>query len=221
VLVWYVDAIDRPGLRRYATKALVGTGHFAAHVAAMFTLSLLVVSLNNQMAPAIESQLQALNATRDAHPAIVREIIRESVEPLQRKVAAQDATGAKQRTPVRELVGFMSYPALMVVLGALAGGALWGFYWVLTGIARMHAEDAFAALRIQSYKNFLRLKLEPDRLTIYPLGVDKVPDRYGWLNAPMGAAAPPHNPKLVPRKPVDVRLIESPIVILRHDAKVE
>src|SRR5262249_6045035 len=39
VLVSYVDAIDRPGLRRYATKLFVGTGHFAAHVVAMFTLS--------------------------------------------------------------------------------------------------------------------------------------------------------------------------------------
>jgi hypothetical protein len=218
VLVWYVDAIDRPGFRRYATKFLVGTGHFAAHVAAMFTLSLMVVSLNNQMAPVIERQLQALNATRDARPAIVREIIRESVEPLQRKVAP----GAKERSPVRELVGFTSYPALMVALGALVGGSLWGFYWVLTGmLARMHAEDAFAALRIQGYKSFLRLKLEPDRLTIYPLGVDKVPDRYGWLNAPMGASAPPHNPKLVPKKPIDVRLIESPVVIVRHDATTE
>ncbi len=40
--------------------------------------------------------------------------------------------------------------------GALVGGSLWGLYWVVTGvIGRMHAEDAFAALRIQNYKNFL------------------------------------------------------------------
>jgi hypothetical protein len=218
VLVSYVDAIDRPGFRRYATKFLIGTGHFLAHVAAMFTLSFMVVSLNNQMAPAIERQLQAINATRDQQPAIVREIIKESIEPLQRK----PAPGSKERSPVRELVGFTSYPALMVVLGALVGGSLWGLYWVLTSIfGRMHAEDAFAALRISSYKNFLRLKFEPDRLTIYPLGVDKVPDRYGWRNAPMGASAPSHNPKLVPSKPIDVRLIETPIVILRHDATAE
>jgi hypothetical protein len=218
VLVWYVDAIERPGVRRYATKLLVGTVHFGAHVAAMFTLSLVVVSVNNQMAPVIERQLHAINATRDAQPAVVREIIKESIEPLQRK----RAPGSSERSPVRELVGFMFYPSLMVVLGALVGGSLWGFYWVLTGmIARMHAEDAFAALRIQGYKNFLRLKFEPDRVTIYALGVDKVPDRYGWRNAPMGADAPPHNPKLVPKKPIDVRLIESPIVIQRYDATAE
>jgi hypothetical protein len=218
VFVSYVDAVDRPGLRRYATKFFVGTGHFLAHVAAMFTLSFLVVSMNNQMAPLIEREVTAINASREQQPAIVREIIKESFDPLQRKVAP----GSKERSPVRELVGFTAYPVSMVVLGALVGGSLWGLYWVLTGmLARMHAEDAFAALRIRNYRNFLRFKFEPDRLTIYPLGVDKVPGRRGWRNAPMGASAPPHNPKLVPAKPIDVRLIESPIVILRQDAAVE
>ena len=42
-LVWYVDATERPGLRRYATKFLVGTAHFLAHVTAMMVLSLVVV----------------------------------------------------------------------------------------------------------------------------------------------------------------------------------
>lgn len=214
VLVSYVDAIDRPGLRRYATKFLVGTAHFAAHVTAMFTLSFLVVSFNNQMTPVLERQLQAISASRDQQSPVVRDVIRESLNPLERKPAAD----SKEPSPVRQLVGFTAYPVLMVALGALVGGSLWGFYWVLTGmIARMHAEEAFAALRIQDYKNFLRLKFEPDRLTIYPLGVDKVPGRHDWRNAPMGAGAAPHNPKLVPRKPIDVRLIESPIVIQRHD----
>ncbi len=31
-LIWYVDAIDRPGFRRYATKVVVGTVHFLAHL---------------------------------------------------------------------------------------------------------------------------------------------------------------------------------------------
>ena len=72
---------------------------------------------------------------------------------------------------MRELVGFTTYPTLMIVLGALVGGSLWGFYWVLTGMfGRMHSEEAFAALRIKNYKNFLRIKFEQDKLTIYPLG---------------------------------------------------
>ncbi len=212
VLVSYVDATDRPGLRRYATKFFVGTAHFLAHVAAMFTLSLLVVCLNNQMTPAVERTLTTLNATRDERPEVVRDVIRESLTPLQRR----PAVGSHEQSPVRQLVGFTAYPVLMVVLGALVGGSLWGFYWALTGIlARMHAEDAFAALRIQNYRNFLRLKLEPDRLTIYPLGVDRIPSRHDWRDAPTGPAAPAHNPKLVPKKPIDIRLIETPIVIER------
>jgi hypothetical protein len=212
VLVWYVDAIDRPGLRRYATKFFFGTTHFLAHLAVMFTLSLLVVSLNNQMTPVVERQLLAINASRDQRPAVVRDVIRETLNPLERK----PAQGSREPSPVRQLVGFTSYPILMVVLGGLAGGSLWGLYWVLAGIiARMHAEDAFAALRIQNYKSFLRLKFERNRLTIYPVGIDKVPGPYGWKNGPPGAGVPPHNPRLVPAKPIDVRLIEEPIVISR------
>jgi hypothetical protein len=123
---------------------------------------------------------------------------------------------------VRQIVGFTSYPILMVIFGALVGGSLWGFYWVLTGLARMHAADAFAALRIKDYKNFLRMKLEPGRLTIYPLGIDKVPGADDWLNAPRDRDNPlPHNPKLIAAKPINVHLIEAPIVIDRRDEKAE
>jgi hypothetical protein len=124
---------------------------------------------------------------------------------------------------VRQLVGFTLYPILMIGLGALVGGSLWGLYWVVTGVvARMHAEDAFAALRIKNYKSFLRLKFEPDKLTIYPLGIDKIPAPDDWLSAPKDRENPlPHNPQLIAARPIDVRLIENPIVILRQDATAE
>lgn len=221
VLVWYVDAVERPGIRRYLTKFIVGSAHFFAHLTAMFTLSLLIVTWNNQMTPGIERQLDALYKSREDKAPIVRDAIKESLETLQRKTEQRQLAPqeAKTPSPVRQLVGFTSYPVLMVALGALVGGSLWGLYWVLTGIiGRMHAEDAFAALRIQNYKNFLRLKFERDKLTIYPLGIDKVPGHDDWLNAPKGKDNPlPHNPKLIAAKPIDVRLIENPIVIMRHD----
>jgi hypothetical protein len=216
-LVWYVDAIERPGLRRYAAKFFVGTTHFAAHLAAMFTLSLLVVSFNNQISPGIERWVDALYKSRDQQLVIVQ----ESLETLQRKAEAQprSASNTKLPTPVRQILGFTLYPILMVALGALVGGSLWGMYWVVTGVVgRMHAEDAFAALRIKNYKNFLRLKFEPDKLTIYPLGIDRVPGHDDWINAPRGRDNPlPHNPALIAAKPIDVRLIENPIVIVRYE----
>jgi hypothetical protein len=219
-LVWYVDAVDRPGFRRYATKFIVGTAHFLAHLTAMFTLSLLVVSWNNQVSPFLERQFDTLYQRRDQQPTIIQ----EQLDTLKRKEEAQRAQpGVKTSTPVRQLVGFTLYPVLMIALGSLVGGSLWGFYWVITGVLmRMHAEEAFAALRIKNYKNFLRLKFEPDKLTIYPLGIDKVPGPDHWLNAPRGRDNPlPHNPKLIASRPIDVRLIENPIVILRQDATAE
>jgi hypothetical protein len=226
-LIWYVDAVEWPGVRRTLTKFVVGSFHFVAHLTAMFTLSMLVVTLNNWMAPPIERQLKALYQSRDQAP-MFREVIEESLQPMQReaekreKAAAASSEPAKA-TPVREIVGFMSYPILMIVFGSLVGGSLWGIYWVVAGLfGRMHAEDAFAALRIKNYKNFLRLKFEPNKLTIYPLGIDKVPGPDHWMNAPRGRDNPmPNNPKLIAVKPIDVRLIENPIVIPCYDETCE
>ena len=68
------------------------------------------------------------------------------------------------------------YPAEVIPLGAVVGGFIFGAYWVLSGLlARMHTGDAFGALGMRDYKNFLRLKFEPDKLTIYPIGVKRLP----------------------------------------------
>ena len=102
----------------------------------------------------------------------------------------------------------------MLIAGSLIGGFIWGAYWVLTGVlGRMHAEDAFAALRIKHFKNFLRIKIELHRVTIYPLGVDKVPGRRSWAEAKPGDPRNPSNSALVPKKPIPVHLIEQPVVI--------
>lgn len=103
--------------------------------------------------------------------------------------------------------------------GGLLGGFVMGIYWTLTStLFNMHTGDAFGALGIKNYKNFLRIKLEPGRATIYPIALDKVPGRWGWrwqLN--QGEKRPAHNPQILPAKPLSPRLIEkAPIVV---DAK--
>ncbi|MGE5512307.1 MAG: hypothetical protein ACM31O_13755 [Bacteroidota bacterium] len=128
--------------------------------------------------------------------------------------ASPDAAGRVEYSEVRKFVGLLLYPIEMTLIGGFVGGFIWGFYWVVTGLfGRMHAEDAFAALRIRDYKNFLRFKFEPHQLTIYPLGVDKIPRMGHWVAPPKNKPQPPHNPQLVPTVPIDVRLIDSPIVI--------
>ncbi|MFM9469886.1 hypothetical protein ACKI1K_45205, partial [Streptomyces scabiei] len=83
--------------------------------------------------------------------------------------------------------------------GAFIGGGLWGLYWVVTGMLfRMHSEQAFAALRLKNYKNFLRIKVERDALTIFPLGVDKIPGPDDWMEQARGKPNPLSNqPKLI------------------------
>jgi hypothetical protein len=226
VLVWYVDAVEYPGPRRYLTKFIVGSAHFLAHLTAMFTLSLFIVTLNTWMTPPIERAVNAIYEGRKERAPIVKDVIEESLKPLQRRTEEQQRgpaqAGEKRQKPIREIVGFMSYPTLMIGLGALIGGSLWGFYWVLTGLNRMHAGESFAALRIKNYKSFLRIKVEKDKLTIYPLAIDKIPGVDHWMNAPRGKANPlPNNPKLIAVKPIDVRLIENPIVIPGYDETYE
>jgi hypothetical protein len=223
-LIWYVDAVEHPRWRRYLAKFLVGSAHFTAHLTAMFALSLAIVAVNNTVTPRVGD----LKGIAQSQPEAVRQAIEGVTQSLEREEERQRSAGQPraqngQQAVTRNIVGIVLYPAQMIILGALVGGSLWGFYWVLTGLfGRMHAEDAFAALRIKNYKNFLRLKIEPDRLTIYPLGVDKMPAPDDWMNAPRGKSNPlPHNPKLIAVKPIDVRLIENPIVILCYDETYE
>ncbi len=129
-------------------------------------------------------------------------------------VQAPSASNKLNTKAVRQLVGFVLYPLEIIFLGGLVGGFVWGMYWVLTGIfLRMHSEDAFAALRIKHYKNFLRFKFEPDKLTIYPIGVDTVPGKRFWTSREGARHVPSSNPRLIAPHDIPVRLIEPPIVI--------
>jgi hypothetical protein len=94
--------------------------------------------------------------------------------------------------------------------GALLGPLVLGLYLLvsLNGFRR-HGNEAFSSLRIQDYKNFLRMHVEPDRLTIYPIGVERVPRR--WRSDP---GAGPGEPLIVPAEgEIAPHLIEEPIVI--------
>jgi hypothetical protein len=77
----------------------------------------------------------------------------------------------------------------LVLIGGFAGGVVWGLYLMLAcGLFDLHPNDAFSAMRLDSYRQFLRMKLTPDSLTIYPIGIDRSPTRDQW--APNPNAAP-------------------------------
>ena len=64
---------------------------------------------------------------------------------------------------------------IMAVLGGFIGAAVTGLYLaVCCAVFNAHGNEAFSAMRLTGYKNFLRLHLdERGDLTVYPLGVHK------------------------------------------------
>lgn len=112
------------------------------------------------------------------------------------------------------------FPVEMVVLGGFAGGAIWGIYlFINCRIFRLHMDDAFSALRIKGYKNFLRMRIEPDKLTIYPIGLKRVPMRMEWRARTPEERAKGVRSALVARLGLKPHLIEAPIVIRPSDIK--
>ena len=61
--------------------------------------------------------------------------------------------------------------------GAILGPIVWGIYLLIAvDVFGAQATEAFSALRIQDYKHFLRLHIQPHGiLEIYPLGIPRVP----------------------------------------------
>lgn len=59
--------------------------------------------------------------------------------------------------------------------GFVLGGMLTGLYLALSNkFGGLHADESFSALHIRDYKNFLRLHLDAQGLTVYPIGVERV-----------------------------------------------
>lgn len=242
-LIWYVEAGERLGWRKNLRKGFVGSAHFAAHVFTMFSLGLAFVMVNNWVAPRVEPQVNALWKSMGGEKTTVAgRVVKEAFEPLsesrqaQREMFGQGDQGPMRRAAppaaampdgevkpadtqlmtksVRQVVGFIFYPLQIILLGGIVGGLVWGLYWTLSSVLlRMHAEDAFAALRIKHYKNFLRMRFDRNGMTIFPVGVDRVPTWRFWVARDKARAVPPNNPALVARRRIPVRLIEAPIVI--------
>jgi hypothetical protein len=105
--------------------------------------------------------------------------------------------------------------ALLVGVGGwIAGSFLIGLYLLVSlNVFGRHSEEAFSALRIQDYKNFLRLHIARDgTLTIYPIKLPRVPRRW---RTPRPEDRERTSSRLVPDEPLEPALIEPPIVLRR------
>jgi hypothetical protein len=98
------------------------------------------------------------------------------------------------------------------VTGFAVGGFLFGAYlYVSSRFLNMNQNDAFSAMRLDSHRNFLRIRIKDDEATIYPIGLTRIPSRSEWKfnDAKRGTPAPVY----VPDDPLAPHLIEGPIVV--------
>ncbi len=92
------------------------------------------------------------------------------------------------------------------VCSGIAGSLILGFYlWLSVYILKVHLDEGFSALGYQHCKNFLRIHLAKDQLTIYAVGVDRATTN--WKQSGTG-----ENLKFEGKIP-ECHLIEPPIII--------
>src|SRR5262245_15783047 len=109
-------------------------------------------------------------------------------------------------------LSFLLFAAEMIIGGGLLAGALFGLYlYASSHWWNQNHNDAFSAMRLDSHRHFLRMRIKDDAVTIYPIGLDRVPRRNAWRLNVERAGSPP--PTYVPVSPLVPRLIEGPIVI--------
>ena len=102
-----------------------------------------------------------------------------------------------------ETLSQMTVSGLGVFLGGYFFGSLvMGLYlFVSLNLLGRHSNEAFSSLKIQDYKNFLRLHIDSNgKLTIYPFGIRCVPRE--WVAAQNPGK---NDPKLVPKGKKDDR----------------
>ena len=193
-LIGYVDvARYKNWFVRWFLRLTVGGGHVIAHIMVIFILTLFVNTIIAGLASFAAAMALGSNVALGSQ-AFSDEFWRQFTE-----------------------LRVYAAPFLIVVGGILAG-LVWGIYWAITcTFLSMHTGDAFGALALRGYKSFLRMKFEPDRVTIYPIKLDKVPGRKGWRARNASDTDLSHEPQLIPLTPLKPELIEPPIVVYEGD----
>lgn len=180
LFMWVVLYAYADGSRGAGIKAALGTLHWSAHLAMMISAYYLVSYTSFYLVD------EAWPNTRD---------VLQTLEL---------SSSLDARELLRTIVIF---PLIMIFGGAILAGFVWGAYLTLCALIGWHLNDAFATLAIPHYKHFLRFKVEPSRLTIFPVGLRRAPRRWRHGRNRNG------EPAIVPSRPLNPILIEDPIVV--------
>jgi len=123
-------------------------------------------------------------------------------------LACAPALVATEALGAEGILGGLLVAAATALSGFALGGVTFGSYLVLIHpIAPGHANEVLACQAIADHKNFLRLRLDADGVTIFPVGVPRVPR--AWAPAPDGGTEAPY---LRPTdRELEAQLIEAPV----------
>jgi Calcineurin-like phosphoesterase len=108
--------------------------------------------------------------------------------------------------------GRIAFVGVVAVTGAVVGTMVMAAYLYVADWLGCNANEVFAAQHLETYKNFLRLKVGGAGVTVYPIGVQKAWKRWTWPATwgpgesaiqPEGGPGPQHS------------LIEEPLLVTR------
>ncbi|MDO8928234.1 MAG: hypothetical protein Q7W54_04510, partial [Bacteroidota bacterium] len=106
----------------------------------------------------------------------------------------------------QQMLFIISTTLAAALAGGIVGGSIFGIYLCFgVFVLNVHLDEGFSSLALQHYKNFLRLHITKDQLTIYPVGVDRVTTN--WKQSGEGDSL-----KFEGKFP-ECHLIEPPIII--------
>jgi hypothetical protein len=99
--------------------------------------------------------------------------------------------------------------AIIFVLGWIVGSFVMGVYLVISlNFFKRHSNEAFSALACPDWKNFLRLRINADGLTIFPIGIRKVARKWKPSSSTNGPAFVPNDSRATAPE-----LIEQPFAV--------
>jgi hypothetical protein len=104
------------------------------------------------------------------------------------------------------------------LVGSPLAGTLFGLNLLVTcRYFDINHNDAFSAMKLDSHRHFLRIRILGDTLQVYPIALDRVPKRHEWRENPARKTDRSAS-VFVPPDSIAPHLIEGPVVIRAQHA---
>lgn len=196
IYIYFADWADNR-----ARRIVAGATHAVGHVAIFLTVAALVLPAYGSWFGMNSAKL-CVSIASSAPPsgAATAKATPSAAKPLKAALPGVKPSGqaACKQDKRREPDGWHAVGSgLLVAFLAALGSASWfgAYLWACLSLTGRHWNEAFSAIRNRHFKNMLRMKIGPDGLTLYSIGLRHVPG------------------KDVPASELRSELIEQPVII--------